>query len=91
MGAPKNRSVPSKWTIDGNVACSEGVFHLSNEEGQSAITFDYLRAEGGIPFIETSKVISDGRLVEVEIIFSETFAGLQSATGKINLSSKQRR
>jgi len=89
MGAPNICSVPSKWIIYGNVACSEGVFHISNKDGQSAITFDYGRAKGGIPFIETSKVTSNGSPVEVEIIFSETFAGLQSATGKTNLSSKQ--
>lgn len=74
-------STPSKWTAKGSVRINED-FELSNgDEELSEVVFDYERAEGGIPFIETSKVTSDGRDVEVDIIFSETYAGLQSNTG----------
>lgn len=76
-----SQSTPSKWTVKGTVRIHEE-FELSNtEEGLSEVVFDYGRAEGGIPFIETSKVTSDGRAVEVDIIFSETYAGLQSNIG----------
>lgn len=88
MGSSKNCRVPSKWTTNGDVSCTDGLFRLSNEEGQSSVTLDYQRAEGGLPFLETSTVTSSGGTVEVEIIFSETFAGLQSATGKVFLNGK---
>ncbi|KUJ16636.1 bacterial alpha-L-rhamnosidase domain-containing protein [Mollisia scopiformis] len=72
---------PRKWTVTGDVKV-DGDFELSNgTEEQSEILFDYERAEGGIPFIETSKVISNGEDVQVEIVFSETYAGLHSETG----------
>ena len=61
-------------------------FNLSNaEEGHSEITFDYEHAVGGLPFIETSSVVSNGGVVEIEVVFSETFAGLQSETGTLCL------
>ncbi|TVY81734.1 hypothetical protein LSUE1_G005471 [Lachnellula suecica] len=76
----KAQSCPAKWTVKGDVSVDEE-FTLSNgESGQSEITFDYGRAEGGMPFVQTSKVSCDGP-VEVDIIFSETFEGLQSETG----------
>jgi hypothetical protein len=72
---------PSKWTWNGNVSFAEG-FELSNgDEGHSEIVFDYQRAEGGMPFIETNKVARRDGPVEIQIIFSETFAGLQKDTG----------
>ena len=78
---------PSKWTWNGNVSFAEG-FDLSNgDEGQSEIIFDYQRAEGGIPFIETSKVTSRDGPIEIQIIFSETFTGLQKDTGMDSQSS----
>jgi alpha-L-rhamnosidase len=77
---------PSKWTWHGDVDFTDG-FKLSNHaEGYSEITFDYERAEGGLPFIDTTEIVSNGELVEVGIIFSETYDGIQSRTG-INESS----
>lgn len=76
------RSVPSKWATNGSVDCSSNGFSLSSKDGRAEITFDYERAEGGMPYLEISKVSSTGGPVEVDIIFSETFAGLQSGTGR---------
>jgi hypothetical protein len=77
----KGYSSPSKWTCTGNVDCTEG-FKLSNgAKGHSSIMFDYERAVGGLPFIGTTEVVSNGQDVEVDIIFSETFEGIQSGTG----------
>ena len=74
-------SSPLKWTCVGNIDCTDG-FKLSNySEGHSEIMFDYERAEGGLPFIGTTEVVSNGGPVEVEIIFSETYEGIQSGTG----------
>lgn len=74
-------SSPSKWTCVGKVDCSDG-FKLSNgAEGHSEILFDYERAEGGLPFISTTEVASNGEPVEIDIIFSETYEGIQSGTG----------
>ena len=78
-----DRIVPSKWTYKGGVEAAEGIT-VSNgreAEGHSEITFDYLRAEGGIPFIETSQISSDGGPIEIEMVFSETFSGLDRPTG----------
>jgi hypothetical protein len=78
---------PSKWTWNGNVSFADG-FELSNgDDGHSEIIFDYQRAEGGIPFIETSKVTSRDGPIEIQIIFSETFTGLQKDTGMDSQSS----
>jgi hypothetical protein len=75
--------VPTKWTTQGTVECIAGSFNITTENDcQSEITFDYERAEGGMPFLEISKVSSNGVPVEVDIVFSETCAGMQSATGK---------
>ncbi|CZR69446.1 related to alpha-L-rhamnosidase A [Phialocephala subalpina] len=75
------QSTPSKWTVNGDVKDIEG-FELSNgAEGHSEIIFDYERAEGGVPFIETNGVVSNGEDVEIDVIFSETYAGLQNNTG----------
>ena len=77
----KGQSCPTKWTVVGNVNVDDG-FTLSNgESGQSEITFDYGRAVGGMPFVETKAVSNSGEPVVVDIIFSETFEGLQKDTG----------
>jgi hypothetical protein len=56
-------------------------FNLSNgKEGNSEIILDYECAGGGLPFIGTSSVLSNGGVVEIDIIFSKIFAGLQSET-----------
>ncbi|PVH68309.1 glycoside hydrolase family 78 protein [Cadophora sp. DSE1049] len=71
---------PLKWTCQGDVEVA-GSFKLSNgPKDQSEMTFDYGFAVGGMPVIETSSVTGDGP-VEVDIIFSETHAGIQSETG----------
>jgi hypothetical protein len=81
MSSPVDCSTPSVWSCKGNVS-DVGGFTISNDaNAQSEITFDYGRAEGGIPYIETSKVTSSGGLVQVDVIFSETHAGLESDTG----------
>ncbi|KAK0109551.1 hypothetical protein ONS95_002237 [Cadophora gregata] len=73
-------TTPSKWTCKGDVDVAAG-FMLSNGlKGHSEITFDYEFAVGGMPVIESSSVIGDG-VVEVDIIFSETYAGIQCETG----------
>jgi hypothetical protein len=78
---------PSKWTWNGNVSFAAD-FELSNgDEGHSEIIFDYQRAEGGMPFIKTSKVTCRDGPIEIQIIFSETFAGLQKDTGMDSQSS----
>lgn len=80
----KGKSCPTKWTTAGNVTTNNG-FTLSNSKsGQSEITFDFERAVGGMPFIQTKAISSNGGPVEVDIIFSETFEGLQSETGMYN-------
>ena len=74
-------SSPSVWTCNGNVDFTDG-FKLSNsEEGGAEIIFDYERAEGGIPFIGIAEVVSSAHAVEVDVIFSETYEGIQNGTG----------
>ncbi|KAH7409039.1 bacterial alpha-L-rhamnosidase domain-containing protein [Cadophora sp. MPI-SDFR-AT-0126] len=71
---------PLKWTCQGDVEVGES-FRLSNgPNGQSEILFDYELAVGGMPVIETRSVTGGGP-VEIDIIFSETYAGIQSETG----------
>lgn len=85
LNKSRGSSNPSKWTWKGTVDVTDN-FKLSNtEEGRSEITFDYEHAVGGLPFIETSSVVSNGGVVEIEVVFSETFAGLQSETGTLCL------
>lgn len=80
-----NTVTPLKWTYEGHVDVSEG-FHISNGlEDNSEITFDYEQAVGGIAFIETSSVVGDGP-VEITVIFSGTYAGLQKDTGEHTIS-----
>lgn len=77
----KGFSSPKTWNAVGKVDTSNG-FKLSNgAEGHADITFDYGRAEGGLPFIEATEVSSSGEPVVIDIIFSETFEGVQSETG----------
>lgn len=75
-------SSPSKWTWNGDVDFADGFKISNNAEGHSEITFDYGRAEGGLPFIGIAEVASNGPSVELDIIFSETYEGVQSGTGK---------
>jgi hypothetical protein len=83
--------VPTKWTTAGSVDCNAAGFCLSSyDSAQSVITFDYGRAEGGMPYLLVSKVTSSGEgPVEFDVVFSETFAGLQSATGEANITIKE--
>jgi hypothetical protein len=74
-------SSPSKWTWNGDVDASEGFKLSNNAEGHSEITFDYERAEGGLPFLGIAEVANNGKPVELDIIFSETYEGMQSGTG----------
>lgn len=74
-------SAPPKWTWNGNVDCTDGFKLFNGAEGRSEITFDYGRAEGGLPFIGTTEVVSNGEPVEIDIIFSETYEGIQNGTG----------
>lgn len=77
----RDYSSPSTWTWNGDVDFTDG-FKLSNHaEGHSEITFDYGRANGGLPFIGIAEVASNGEPVEIDIIFSETYAGIQSGKG----------
>ncbi|KAH6694838.1 Six-hairpin glycosidase-like protein [Leptodontidium sp. MPI-SDFR-AT-0119] len=71
---------PSKWSCKGYVDIAEG-FKLSNgSDGFSEIIFDYGSAVGGMPILETSNVSGDGA-AEIDIIFSETYAGIEKETG----------
>ncbi|RDW69281.1 hypothetical protein BP6252_08301 [Coleophoma cylindrospora] len=49
--------------------------------GQSSIVLDYSRAEGGIPFFKTSAVTSESNSVEIEVVYSETYEGLDKEDG----------
>lgn len=72
---------PSKWSCQGDVEVA-GSFKLSNgPTGQSEITFDYGIAVGGMPILETTSVTGNCS-VEVDVIFSETHAGIKCGTGK---------
>lgn len=73
--------IPSKWTNVGSIDVADGITISNGAEGQSEITFDYLHAEGGLPFFETSRVVSVGGPVVVDVLFSETFEGLNKITG----------
>ncbi|KAG4442786.1 hypothetical protein IFR05_001732 [Cadophora sp. M221] len=71
---------PTKWSWKGAVDIAEG-FKLSNlSDSSSEIIFDYGTAVGGVPILETSNVSGDGT-VEIDIIFSETYAGIEKETG----------
>lgn len=71
---------PRTWTVKGDAQVIEQQFNLSNAAEQlSEIVFDYGCAVGGLPYLETSEVI--GEDVQVDIIFSETYAGLSSENG----------
>jgi hypothetical protein len=74
-------SSPLKWTWKGDVDCSDGFKLLNNAEGHSEIIFDYERAEGGLPFIGIAETVSSGQPIEICIIFSETYEGIQNGTG----------
>lgn len=72
---------PSKWSCKGYVDIAEG-FKLSNRsDGLSEIIFDYRSAVGGMPILEASNVSGYGA-VEIDIIFSETYAGIEKETGQ---------
>jgi hypothetical protein len=86
MDEPKAKICPPKWTIVGDVQIDEGFTLSNNEAGQSEITFDYGRAEGGMPFIQTKAVSSAAGPVEVDIIFSETFEGLLKENGVYSIT-----
>lgn len=77
---------PTVWTCKGTVEVLGG-FHLSNSTSEGTqhaeIIFDYKRAEGGVPYIETTSVRSNDGPVDIEVTFSETYEGLHSGTGKI--------
>jgi hypothetical protein len=51
-------------------------------DGRSEIILDYGRAEGGVPFFETSSVASEGKSVSIEVIYSETSSGIETAVGE---------
>lgn len=80
-------SYPASWTVAGNVNVDDGFILQNANAGQSEITFDYGQAVGGMPFIQTKAVASNGGPVEVDVIFSETFKGLQKETGTCHISS----
>jgi hypothetical protein len=86
LGDSKGQSCPAKWTVAGNVIVNGGFTVSNGETGQSEITFDYGQAVGGMPFIETKAVTSSGGPVEVDIVFSETFEGLQTETGMYSIA-----
>lgn len=75
-------SVPTKWSTSDNVECNDSGFVLSTNEENAQITFDYERAEGGMPYVEIGKITSNSESVEVDVIFSETFAGSQAVSGR---------
>ncbi|KAH8679026.1 Six-hairpin glycosidase-like protein [Tricladium varicosporioides] len=73
---------PNKWNVSGDVDTSNGWKLVNGGNGKSEIVFDYERAVGGMPFIETEEIVScNGEPVVVDIIFSETFEGLHKDTG----------
>lgn len=51
------------------------------EGGVSELTLDYGRAVGGIPFFEVANVQSENDIAELEIIYSETRAGIEKEKG----------
>ncbi len=51
------------------------------ENGLSEIVVDYGRAEGGMPFFETSQVKSNGPSVSIDVIYSETASGVEKDNG----------
>lgn len=53
----------------------------TSDNGLSEVILDYGRAEGGVPFLETSQVESNGFSVTIEVIYSETSSGVEKDTG----------
>jgi len=51
--------------------------------GVSEIMLDYGRAVGGIPFFETANVQSSDGAASLEIIYSETRAGIDKEKGMV--------
>ncbi|KAK5108278.1 hypothetical protein LTR62_008593 [Meristemomyces frigidus] len=49
--------------------------------GLSEVILDYGRAEGGMPFFETSRIESSGGALAIEVVYSETSAGLEDENG----------
>lgn len=73
---------PTNWTASADTETAAGLILTNLATGQAEIIFDYSRAEGGMPFLEVANVVSEADNVEVDIIFSETYEGTQSETGK---------
>jgi hypothetical protein len=58
------------------------IIQLSTSHGGvSEIILDYGRAVGGIPFFETANVGSEDGVATLEIIYSETRAGIDKEKG----------
>lgn len=79
----KGTSQPTRWTLSGDVDVTNGFKLTNGNEGYSEILFDYERAVGGLPFIGTSAVVSNGEPVVIDVILSETFEGIESGTGML--------
>lgn len=74
---------PTNWTSSADTETAAGLILTNSATGQAEILFDYERAEGGMPYLEVANIVSsDAENVEVDIIFSETYEGLQSEIGK---------
>lgn len=75
---------PTVYTSSGTVQKVSNGWQITNgASGSSQITFDYLVAVGGMPFITTSSVKSTAAAVDIELFFSETIAGMNTTTGMV--------
>ncbi len=75
---------PTVYTSSGTVQKVSNGWQITNgASGSSQITFDYLIAVGGMPFITTSSVKSTAAAVDIELFFSETIAGMNTTTGMV--------
>ena len=73
----------SFWTkSDADKSPVPGTIQLSTlDGGVSELILDYGRAVGGIPFFETADVQSEDSTAVLEIIYSETRAGIDNKKG----------
>jgi hypothetical protein len=86
MATPNNSSsVPVRfWTKSSTEKPVPQTIQLSTfDGGVSEIILDYGRAVGGIPFFETADVQSENGAAALEVVYSETRAGIDKEKGTL--------
>ena len=64
---------------------TDGLVLSTLANGISEVVLNYGRAEGGVPFFETSHVTSSSKSVDIQVIYSETSAGVEEEQGMSNI------